>query len=87
MMNSMTCRPEIDYPCRWQLRVIGQDREAMRLAVGALVEAEDFLLADGNVSTGGRYVSLHLELTISTDAERLRLYERLAAHPAIRMVL
>ena len=32
------CRPQIDYPCRWQYRIIGEDRTAMLAAIAAQVD-------------------------------------------------
>ena len=81
------CRPEITYPCQWQFRVIGEDRAAMCQAITTWVAASSCTIADANVSSGGRYLSLSLEVMVHDDAERLRLYQLLAAHPAIRMVL
>ena len=44
-------------------------------------------LTDSHVSSGGRYVSMNLEVTVDGDEERLALYRLLAADPAIRVVL
>ena len=79
--------PEITYPCQWQYRVIGEDRAAMHQAIATWVPASSCTLTDANVSSGGRYLSLSLEVVVHDDAERLRLYQLLAGHPAIRMVL
>ena len=87
MHETTGCRPEIDYPCLWQYRLIGSDEAALRAALAACVEVERCVLAPGNRSSGGRYVSLVLELMVASEAERLDLYSRLAAHPDIRMVL
>lgn len=80
-------RPEIQYPCQWQYRIIGEDRAAMYQAIHALVPASACTVSEANVSSGGRYLSLSLEVTVTDDAERLRFYQLLAGHPAIRMVL
>jgi putative lipoic acid-binding regulatory protein len=87
MIEKSGCKPEIAYPCRWQYRIIGEDRAAMHRAITTSVAAADCTIKDANVSSSGRYLSLSLEVTVHTDAERLQLYRLLAGHPAIRMVL
>ena len=85
--NSRGCTPEIHYPCRWQYRLIGEERSAMVAAIGKVVDMAACVIADGNLSTGGRYLSLTVEITVTDDAERLRLYQQFAADPAVKMVL
>lgn len=87
MDENSGCKPEIQYPCQWQYRIIGEDRAAMHQAITTSVAALVCTVTEGNVSSGGRYISLSLEVTVSDDAERLQLYQLLAGHPAIRMVL
>ncbi|MDX9834089.1 MAG: DUF493 domain-containing protein [Desulfobulbus sp.] len=85
--DSCGCRPRIDYPCRWQYRIIGEDRTAMLTAISAQVDVGSCVIADGNASSGGRYLSLNLEMTVNDEPQRLRLYQVLGDHPDIRMVL
>ncbi len=87
MNENKGCKPEIHYPCEWQYRIIGEDKTAMHQAITTSVAALACSLTDGNISSGGRYLSLSLVVTVRDDAERLRLYQLLAGHPAIRMVL
>ena len=81
------CRPQIDYPCRWQYRIIGEDRTAMLAAIAAQVDVAACVIDDANTSSSGRYLSLNLEITVNDEPERLHLYQALSGHPAIRMVL
>jgi putative lipoic acid-binding regulatory protein len=87
MTENRGCKPEITYPCQWQYRIIGEDRAAMRAAITSLVDVAACVITDGNASSGGRYISLGLEITVNDETERMRLYQLLAGHPAIRVVL
>ena len=80
-------KPEINYPCRWQFRLIGEERTAMVEAIATMANIPAAEITEANVSSGGRYLSLKIELVVHDDDERLDLYRMLAAHPAIRMVL
>lgn len=86
-MNSNDCKPNIDYPCLWQYRLIGEDRSAILEAIQITVDMNRCVITEGNTSSGGRYLSLNLEITVGNEAERLRLYQVFSDHPAIRVVL
>jgi uncharacterized protein len=81
------CKPDIEYPCQWQFRLIGENLAAMMEAIGKSADIALCRISEGNVSSGGRYLSLNLELTVQDDEERLRLYQDFSKHPAIRIVL
>ena len=81
------CKPNIDYPCQWQYRLIGEDRSAILAVIHETVDVSRCLITEGNTSSGGRYLSLSLEITVGNEAERLRLYQVFSDHPAIRVVL
>lgn len=86
-MNPNSCKPNIDYPCLWQYRLIGEDRAAILEAIQVTVDINCCVITEGNTSSGGRYLSLNLEITVGNEAERLRLYQVFSDHPAIRVVL
>lgn len=80
-------KPDITYPCSWSYKVIGLDEGALRLAVAEVVGDCVHTLSAGNESAGGKYVSLGLEAQVADEAQRLDIFKRLAAHPAIRFVI
>lgn len=87
MQEHSGCKPEIQYPCQWQYRLIGEDRAAILEAIHASIDVAACVITEGNVSSGGRYLSLNLEITVNDEAERLRVYQLFAGNPAIRVVL
>jgi uncharacterized protein len=87
MKISNSSKPDIQYPCRWQFRLIGESREAILDAIHTSVDIAACEIAEGNASSSGRYLSLNLELTVNDEAERLQFYQVLSKHPAIRVVL
>jgi uncharacterized protein len=87
MNEKKGCTPEIDYPCRWHYRLIGEERAAIMEAISSLVDMTTCVIDEGNVSSGGRYLSVNLEISVADEAERLRLYQLFAESPAIRVVL
>ena len=82
-----SCTPKIDYPCIWQYKVIGMEREAVLAAISEHVGDVPYSLADSRMSSGGKYISMNLELTVYSDYHRLRLYQVLGDHPDVKVVL
>ena len=84
---SGSCKPKIDYPCVWQYKVIGMEREAVLAAISEHLGDAPYSLADSRKSSGGKYISMTLELTVYSDYHRLRLYQVLGDHPDVKVVL
>ena len=82
-----SCKPEINYPCRWQYKIIGESAQVITELVAELVHEKDHSLTRSNVSSGGRYVSMSLELTVENEERRLELYRLLAEDSTIKVVL
>lgn len=86
MKQGPTCKPEINYPCQWQYRIIGESATVIKELAAKHVH-EEYTLTDSHVSSGGRYISMALELTVQDDERRLELYRLLAADPTVKVVL
>lgn len=80
-------QPEISYPCLWSYRIIGRQALEVRAAVATIVGRQQYELSAANTSSGGKYLSFELRLTVTSDAERLSLFTRLADHADILFVL
>lgn len=85
--SGQSCKPQIDYPCTWQYKIIGESAAAITRLAAEHVYEKGYTLIDSNVSSGGRYVSMALELTVQSDERRLELYRLLAADPTVKVVL
>jgi uncharacterized protein len=78
-------RPQIDYPCSWEFRVIGSDRALLMTAIKRIVGNRSHTLTDGNRK--GAWLSLSLELLVHDESERNALYFSLKAITCVKMVL
>lgn len=85
--NSCGAKAKIDYPCLWQYKVIGEDREAMIGAIKKSVGNDAHVVTDSNVSSSGRYLSLNMETVVLDEEHRLRIHRTLADHQAVKVVL
>ncbi len=86
-LSTSGCKAEITYPCQWQYKIIGEDSNQIKLAVASAVRDTPYDLASSNTSSTGRYVSFNLELEVTSEEQRLGLYQSLAANPAVKVVL
>ena len=85
--SGKTCKPKIDYPCPWQYKIIGESCTVIAKLVADHVHGKDYTLTKSNISSGGRYVSMALELTVQSEERRLELYRLLAEDITVKVVL
>ncbi len=85
--SGQSCKPKIDYPCTWQYKIIGESATVITRLVKEHVHEKGYTLTDSNVSSGGRYISMSLELIVNNDERRLELYKLLAADSTVKVVL
>lgn len=87
MINLGDRTPDIDYPCSWTYRLIGESQQEIRALVTEILGDSDHELEHSHDSRNGRYVSLKLTLVVRNDMHRLMLYRRLSGCRAIKYVL
>ena len=80
-------RMQLEYPVKWQYKIIGMDEQRLRDAIAGMSPDDDYSLTPSHVSAKGKYTSLNLELIVNSEAHRNALFHSLKAHPDIRMVL
>ncbi len=80
-------KPSIDYPCSWLYKVIGLDEEALRRAIEIVIGDKDVLITRSNTSSGGKYCSLNVEFVVEDEETRLRYYQHLKNHAAVKVVM
>ena len=78
---------ELEYPCRWQFKLIGEDEFHLRQLVDEVLGERDYTLSLSNTSSTGRYRSLLLVLQVSSEQDRHDLGQQFQASEHVRMVL
>lgn len=87
LLNSSSKKPEIEYPCKWTYKVIGEDVDKIIKAIEEAVTTKDYEVSSSNVSKKNNYFSLSLKAHIKSELERNVIYEYLKNHPDIKIVL
>lgn len=77
---------EIQYPCTWHYRIIGNSKEELIEAAFELLEKE-FIHTLGKESSGGKYHSINLEILVETKEERDQIFVTLHKDSRIKFVL
>ena len=78
---------ELDYPCSWNYKLIGDEKKAMQKAIHDVILDREHSLTHSKASKTGKYISLNLELVITNEDERNFIFAALKAHQNIKMVL
>lgn len=86
-INDIEQKLQLDYPCNWSYKVVGEEREKLENAIREVVLEREHSISHSNTSSGGKYISLNLELLVHNEDDRQFIYEALKAHQHIRMVL
>ena len=80
-------RLTLDFPCPWTYTVIGPDPDRLRTAIEGIVGDADHSITPSHESRHGKYLSLHLEVIVRNDEERLAIFRRLHDHADVAFVL
>lgn len=80
-------KPVITYPCSWSYRIIGPSEQILRSAVSNVMGNKAHQVSLSNTSSGGKYQSVHLEVNVYSDEERLDIFNKLKNEPQVKFVL
>lgn len=80
-------KPDISYPCTWEYKVIGTDREKIEAIIAAACSPHVPIITLANVSSSGRYCSLNATIDVDSEEMRLNIFKRLQDHKEVKMVI
>jgi len=86
-INELDQKLELEYPCKWGYKVVGEEREKLESAIREVILEREHKVAHSNTSRNGKYISLNLELLVHNEEDRQFIYEALKAHQHVKMVL
>jgi putative lipoic acid-binding regulatory protein len=81
------CKAQIEYPCQWLYKVIGDDLEKLHQILLEIVSDDTCNITFSNSSRTGKFHCLNLEMTVENEEERNSIYMELKSHPEVKMVL
>jgi putative lipoic acid-binding regulatory protein len=87
VFNPENKKPQIDYPCKWPYKIIGDSVEEMISAVEEVVADLKYDLTPSNISRKGNYFSLNIAVNVPSETVRDLIFQNLTKHPAIKYVM
>ncbi len=72
-------KPKIKYPCTWTYKIFGTDKSSLRRGVNRIMKnrKNNYNLNFSNKSRSGKYVSMSLQTTVSSEKVRNEIYNAL----------
>lgn len=80
-------RPEIDYPCIWNYKVIGNNVDDILAAVKDSVLGLEYSVRPSNVSRTGKYFSFNISIEVPNEVVRDLVFENLQKNDHIKFVI
>ncbi len=80
-------KPSIKYPCSWVYKIIGSNEEALKKAVSAIIGNKNVVVTSSKRSSGGKYVSLNVEVLVLDEDSRQQYYQHFKNHTAVKVVM
>lgn len=80
-------KPEIDYPCTWVYKVIGEDTTVLRQLILTACAPARVEISHSHSSSKGKYHSLNAKVRVTSEEMRISIYTLLKSHPAVKVVL
>ncbi len=87
MMKTIEGKPEIEYPCRWQYKVIGRKKEQLTHAIKEICAPAPVEISYSHTSKSGKYHSMNAAIDVQDEQARNSLFSAFQNHPDITMVI
>jgi len=87
ILDSNSKKPNIEYPCNWDYKIIGTSVDEMIKAIELAAEGMEYKISPSNVSSKGNYFSLNLTVFVTTEVIRDIIFAKLKANEFVKMVL
>jgi uncharacterized protein len=87
ILDSNSERPKIEYPTKWEYKVIGMDIDKVLKAIEEAASGLTYDVTPSNISKKGKYLSLNFTIEVSNEVVRDLIYEKLEKSSDIKMVL
>jgi putative lipoic acid-binding regulatory protein len=85
--DSENKRPKIEYPVKWDYKLIGKDVDTLLKAVEEILPGLEYEVKFSNVSRNEKYYSLNVSVTVTSEALRDIIFQKFSNHPEIKIVI
>ncbi|KAA3606371.1 MAG: DUF493 domain-containing protein [Calditrichaeota bacterium] len=86
-LNKFNKKVEIEYPCDWNYKIIGENTGKLHQAVKDSIKGKKFEVNFSNTSSKGKYFSLNVKIRVENEKQRNNIYQNLKKHRDVKMVM
>jgi putative lipoic acid-binding regulatory protein len=87
ILGSDNKKPNIEYPCNWDYKIIGTDVDEIIKAIELIADGMEYEISSSKVSSNGNYFSLNLKVFVTSEVIRDIIFSKLVANEFVKMVL
>jgi len=80
-------KPVIEYPTKWEYKIIGNDVDKLLKAVEGAVPGLEYEITPSNISKNEKYYSLNVTVVVSSEVVRDLVFQKLSEHTDIKLVI
>jgi hypothetical protein len=80
-------KPEIEYPCYWEYKIIGENQKILEVVISEVVNDRDYDIILSNQSRNKKYVSLEVKTKVLDESDRNKIFSDFSSHSEVKMVL
>jgi len=80
-------KPVIEYPTKWEYKIIGNDVDKLLKAVEGAVPGLEYEITPSNISKNEKYYSLNVTVVVSSEVVRDLVFQKLSGHTDIKLVI
>ena len=77
----------IEYPCRWNYKAVGRDKFELKRDISAAILEHDFEITSSKSSRNGKFVSLNVDVLVSSDEMRREVYQKIDSLSSVLQVV
>jgi len=87
ILDSNSKKPNINYPCNWDYKIIGTSVDEMIKDIELIAEGMEYEISSSKVSSKGNYFSLNLKVFVTSEVIRDIIFAKLESSEFVKMVI
>jgi len=85
--NNTKEKPDIEYPCEWGYKIIGKDKDKLKVCIFEVMSERDYKIKEGNSSSKGTFHTMNARCYVVSEEEREMLFNAFQEHDDVKMVI
>lgn len=87
LLDENSKRPDIEYPCKWDYKIIGTDVSEMIKIIEEAVGDLSYEISPSNISKKENYFSLNLTVFVPSEIVRDIIFQKVSSSAFVKIVI